>query len=50
VVDYRAALATGNTRSLSELFQIAGARFAFDRGTVSELAALIGEQLARTDA
>jgi oligoendopeptidase F len=46
VADYRAALATGNTRSLSELFQIAGASFAFDRGTVGELAALIEAQLA----
>jgi oligoendopeptidase F len=50
VAEYRAALATGNTRSLSELFQIAGARFAFDRSTVGELAALIEAQLARADA
>jgi oligoendopeptidase F len=46
VADYRAALQTGNTRSLSELFRIAGARFAFDRSIVGELAALIEEQLA----
>jgi oligoendopeptidase F len=50
VADYRAALATGNTRSLSELFRVAGARFAFDRGTVGELAALIETQMARSDA
>jgi oligoendopeptidase F len=50
VADYRAALATGNTRSLSELFRIAGARFAFDRSTVGELAALIDQQLALPDA
>ena len=47
VADYRAALATGNTRSLSELFRIAGARFAFDRSTVGELATLIETQLAQ---
>ncbi len=47
VADYRAALALGNTRSLSELFRAAGARFAFDRGTVAELATLITGQLSR---
>jgi oligoendopeptidase F len=50
VADYRAALATGNTRSLSELFRIAGARFAFDRAIVGELAALIEARLAQPDA
>jgi oligoendopeptidase F len=50
VAAYRAALATGNTRSLSELFHLAGARFAFDRSTVGELATLIETQLARPDA
>jgi oligoendopeptidase F len=50
VADYRSALATGNTRSLSELFRIAGARFAFDRDTVGELAALIEAQLAQPEA
>jgi oligoendopeptidase F len=50
VADYRSALATGNTRSLSDLFAIAGARFAFDRSTVGELAALIEAQLAQPNA
>jgi oligoendopeptidase F len=50
VADYRAALAAGNTRSLSELFRLAGARFAFDRATVGELAALIWARLAQPDA
>ena len=45
VADYRSALALGYTRSLPELFQAAGARFAFDRQTVGELMALIQEQL-----
>lgn len=34
---YRAALALGGTRPLPELFEAAGARFAFDRETVGEL-------------
>ncbi len=42
---YRRALALGNTRPLPELFQAAGARLAFDRGTVGELAALIAAHL-----
>ena len=33
---YRAALALGGTRPLPELFETAGARFAFDQGTVGE--------------
>ena len=45
VADYRAALALGNTRSLSALFRAANARFAFDRPTVGELMALVAEQL-----
>jgi oligoendopeptidase F len=45
VADYRAALALGYTRSLPELFQAAGATFAFDRQTVGELMALIQDQL-----
>jgi oligoendopeptidase F len=47
VTDYRSALAAGNTCSLSELFRLAGARFAFDRATVGELASLIDSHLAR---
>lgn len=45
VAAYRAALALGYTRSLPELFAVAGARFAFDRQTVGQLMALIQEQL-----
>ncbi|PKO21242.1 MAG: M3 family oligoendopeptidase [Chloroflexi bacterium HGW-Chloroflexi-1] len=45
VADYRAALALGNTRSLSDLFRAANVRFAFDRRTVGELMALVAEQL-----
>ena len=45
VADYRAALALGNTRPLPELFAAAGARLAFDRGTVAELALLVSSHL-----
>ena len=45
VADYRSALVLGYTHSLPELFQAAGARFAFDRRTVGELMALIQEHL-----
>ncbi len=41
---YRDALALGGTRSLPELFKTAGARFAFDRGTVGELMRFVYEQ------
>lgn len=44
---YRQALALGYTRSLPELFQAAGVRFAFDRRTVSEVMTLIQDQLTR---
>ena len=50
VAAYRAALRLGYTRSLPELFQVAGARFAFDRQTVGQLMTLIQEQLAILDA
>lgn len=50
VAAYRSALALGYTRPLPELFQAAGARFAFDRQTLGELMALIEEQLARLEA
>jgi len=49
VTDYRAALALGNTRPLPELFQAAGATFAFDRQTVGDLMALIMEKLAELE-
>jgi oligoendopeptidase F len=45
VAAYRRALALGHTRPLPELFQTAGARFAFDRQTVGELMALISREL-----
>ncbi|MBA3534868.1 MAG: M3 family oligoendopeptidase [Ardenticatenales bacterium] len=45
VADYRAALALGDTRSLRELFEAAGATFSFDRQTIGELMRLIREQL-----
>jgi oligoendopeptidase F len=45
VSDYRKALALGNTRSLSALFEAAGATFAFDRPTLNELGALARQQL-----
>jgi oligoendopeptidase F len=46
VASYRRGLALGYTKSLPELFAAAGARFAFDRATVGELMALVGEQMA----
>jgi oligoendopeptidase F len=41
VADYRHALSLGGTRTLPELFQAAGAKFAFDADTLGELVALI---------
>jgi oligoendopeptidase F len=41
---YRAALALGGTRPLPELFEIAGASFAFDQETVGELMRFVFEQ------
>ncbi len=46
---YRAALALGYTRPLPELFQAAGARFAFDRPTLGELVNLINTRLAQLE-
>jgi len=45
LTDYRAALALGHTRPLPELFQAAGARLAFDAGTVGELVRLAVDAL-----
>ncbi len=42
---YKAALALGNTRPMPELFGAAGARFAFDEGTVGELMGFVEERL-----
>jgi oligoendopeptidase F len=50
VADYRAALALGNTRGLSELFRAAGAQFAFDRRTIGDLMDLVRRQLDRLGA
>jgi oligoendopeptidase F len=41
VTAYRRALALGNTVTLPELFATAGARFAFDEGTLGEAVALM---------
>jgi oligoendopeptidase F len=41
IAEYRKALALGGTRPLPDLFAAAGARFAFDAGTLGELVALI---------
>ena len=49
VADYRAALALGDTRPLPELFQAAGATFAFDRQTVGDLMALVVEKLTEME-
>ena len=43
---YRSALALGNTRPLPDLYAAAGARLAFDRQTVGELAQLVASHLA----
>lgn len=45
VTQYRGALALGNTRPLGQLFEAAGATFAFDRATVGELARLLDTHL-----
>ena len=42
---YRKALALGGSRPLPELFEAAGATFAFDRETVGELAAFVASEL-----
>ena len=47
---YRAALALGGTRSLSELYSAAGARLIFDRDGMRELIDLAEEELAGLDA
>lgn len=44
---YRDALTLGATRSTAELFEAAGARFAFDRETVREEVGFVAERLRR---
>ena len=46
---YRAALALGGTKPLPELFAAAGAKFAFDAGTMGELVALIEKTLSELE-
>jgi oligoendopeptidase F len=45
VADYRRALALGGTRTLPELFEAAGAKLAFDAGTLGELVRLIEDTI-----
>ena len=47
VAQYRASLALGGTATLPELYRKAGAKFAFDPGTLQEAVDLIEAQLAR---
>lgn len=49
VKDYRAALALGATVSLPELFQTAGAKFAFDAKTLKTYIDLIEEQIEKIE-
>ncbi len=46
VAAYRKALALGGTKSLPELYAAAGAKFAFDAGTLGTVIKLIEEKLA----
>ena len=46
---YRRALALGSTVSLPELFQTAGAKFAFDAGTLKTFVDLIEEQIGKLE-
>jgi oligoendopeptidase F len=50
VAAYRRALALGATAPLPRLFEAAGARLAFDNGTMGELVALVEEHLAALEA
>ncbi len=43
---YRSALTLGNSRSVPELFKAVGAKFAFDRKTIREMASFLRQQLA----
>jgi oligoendopeptidase F len=47
VASYRAGLALGNSRTLPELYAAAGAKFAFDAGTLREAVDLIEEQIEK---
>jgi oligoendopeptidase F len=47
---YRQALRLGGTASLPELYQAAGARFAFDAGTLGEAVALVEQTIEELEA
>jgi oligoendopeptidase F len=47
---YRRALAAGGTRTLPELFALAGAEFRFDRPMLAELVALVEKTIAELEA
>jgi oligoendopeptidase F len=49
VAAYRAALALGGSRPLSELYETAGIRMVFDVNSMHELARFTGEQIALLD-
>jgi oligoendopeptidase F len=49
VRQYRSALALGGTQPLPDLFAAAGAKFAFDAATMSELVALIEKTLSELE-
>jgi oligoendopeptidase F len=42
---YRSALTLGNTRTVPDLFKAAGAKFAFDRGTIRRMISFLRTQL-----
>jgi oligoendopeptidase F len=50
VADYRKALALGATVSLPELFAAAGAKFAFDQGTLKDAVDLLEEVIQEMEA
>ncbi|CAN5326546.1 M3 family oligoendopeptidase [soil metagenome] len=47
--DYRRAMALGNTRSLPELFETAGAKFRFDAEKLGELVEVVEAELERLE-
>jgi oligoendopeptidase F len=50
VADYRTALALGSTVSIPELYAAAGAKFAFDAGTLGEAVALMESTITELEA
>jgi oligoendopeptidase F len=50
VADYRTALALGTTVSIPELYAAAGAKFAFDAGTLGEAVVLMESTMAELEA